>query len=100
MDNGIFAWLDGNYLFGARGPGLVSSGEYELVLGDFDAGTHYLQLLLEDHGSTNGYAVEITADTFEPPNPDPDPVSTPEPSAIIGLFLLTGIKTIRSYLKK
>ena len=68
VDNGIFAWLDGAYLFGARGPGSFTLGEYVLNLGNFNAGTHYLQLLLEDHGVTNGYAVQITADQFTPPN--------------------------------
>ena len=73
VDNGIFAWLDGEYIFGARGRGGVTFPEYTLNLGDFDAGTHYLQLLLEDHGSTNGYRVEINADTYTPGNPAPIP---------------------------
>ena len=66
VDNGIFAWLDGTYLGGARRAGGVSLGEHTFNIGALDAGTHFLQLLLEDHGSTNGYAVEITADTFIP----------------------------------
>ncbi len=69
VDNGMFAWLDGSYLFGGRAGGGVGLGEYTLNLGDFSAGTHYLQLLLEDHGGSNGYAVEITADTFVPGPP-------------------------------
>jgi hypothetical protein len=64
VDNGIFAWLDGVYLFGARAGGGVGANEYPILLGDLAAGTHYLQLLLEDHGSVNGYSVNITADTF------------------------------------
>lgn len=72
VDNGIFAWLDGNYLFGARAGGGPILGEYSLNLGDLAAGTHYLQLLLEDHGGSNGYAVQITADTFiSAPVPEP-----------------------------
>jgi hypothetical protein len=66
VDNGIFVWLDGNYIGGARRAGGVSLGEHVYNIGDLSAGTHYLQLLLEDHGTTNGYAVEITADTFIP----------------------------------
>jgi hypothetical protein len=72
VDNGFFAWLDGNYLFGARAGGGPILGEYSLNLGDLAAGTHYLQLLLEDHGGSNGYAVQITADTFiSAPVPEP-----------------------------
>lgn len=66
VDNGIFAWLDGHYLGGARRGGGVSLGEHVFPVGDLTAGVHHLQLLLEDHGATNGYAVEITADTYLP----------------------------------
>jgi len=83
VDNGIFAWLDGTYLFGARGPGSFTLGEYVLNLGDFAAGTHYLQLLLEDHGITNGYAVQITADQFI------SPPTVAEPGAFA--LMLSGI---------
>lgn len=71
VDNGISVWLDGQYLFGARGPGAYSPGEYTVPVGDLSAGTHYLQFLLEDHGSVNGYAVQVTADTFIPGVPEP-----------------------------
>ena len=71
VDNGIFAWLNGNYLGGARRAGGVSLGEHSFIIGDLAPGTHFLQLLLEDHGSTNGYAVEITADEFTPGPPTP-----------------------------
>lgn len=77
VDNGIFAWLDGNYIGGGRAPGGVVLGEYTYQLGDFSAGTHYLHLLLEDHGTTNGYAVNVSADTFVPP-----PTSVPEPATL------------------
>ncbi|MEP6831863.1 MAG: hypothetical protein ABJB74_00655 [Gemmatimonas sp.] len=66
VDNGIYAWLDGTYLLGRRDPGGVSLGEYTLGLGNLSAGTHFLQLLVEDHGSANGYAVDIKADEFIP----------------------------------
>jgi hypothetical protein len=84
VDNGIFLWLDGQYLFGARAGGSFSLGEYSIPLGDLAAGTHFLQLLLEDHGSTNGYAVEITADTFIPA---PPPAQVPEPTTLAILAL-------------
>jgi hypothetical protein len=72
VDNGIFVWLDGVYLFGARAGGTFTLGEYNVPVGDLAAGTHYLQILLEDHGGSNGYAVEITADTFiDTPTPEP-----------------------------
>ena len=75
VDNGIFAWLDGTYLGGARRAGGVSLGEHVFNVGDLTAGTHFLQLLLEDHGQANGYAVEITADTFIPGPPVPIPAA-------------------------
>ncbi len=79
VDNGIYVWLDGSYLFGARGPGVHVPGEYVVPVGDLTTGTHFLQLLLEDHGVVNGYDVQITADTFVP--------SVPEPSTY-ALFLI------------
>lgn len=88
VDNGIFAWLDGTYLFGARGPGSFSLGEYILHLGDFAAGTHFLQLLLEDHGVTNGYAVQITADQF---TPGPPPITVAEPGTFALMFSSIGL---------
>ena len=84
VDNGIFVWLDGNYIFGARAAGGVALGEYSVPVGDLAPGTHYLQLLLEDHGSTNGYAVRITADTFIPA---PPPLQAPEPATLAILAL-------------
>lgn len=80
VDNGIYVWLDGAYLFGARGPGSSVPGEYVVPVGDLAAGSHFLQLVLEDHGSVNGYAVQITADTFVPSD-------VPEPSTYV-LFLI------------
>ncbi len=84
VDNGIFVWLDGNYLFGARGPGGVNPGEYVIPLGNLAAGTYFLQILLEDHGAFNGYDVLITADTFVP--------GVPEPASL--LLLAAGIAAV------
>lgn len=95
VDNGMFAWLDGTYLFGARAGGTASPGEYVLNLGDLSAGTHHLQLLLEDHGGSNGYVVNITADTFIP---GPPPVPEPGMAAVFGtglIMLALGRRRIR-----
>jgi len=80
VDNGIYAWLDGVYIGGGRNAGGVVLGEYSFNIGNLDSGTHFLQLLLEDHGVTNGYAAQITADTYIP---GPPPVPIP---AAIWLF--------------
>lgn len=95
VDNGIFVWLDGVYIGGARQGGGVSLGEHTFNLGNLSSGTHFLQLLLEDHGSANGYAVQITADTFIPGPPPtagvPDSGST---TVLLGLAL-AGIVALR-----
>lgn len=93
VDNGIFVWLDGNYEFGARAGGHAVAGEYSVNLGDLAAGTHYLQLLLEDHGGTNGYDVLITADEFIP-GPPPTAVAEPGTLAVLGLGLI-GLACVR-----
>jgi hypothetical protein len=88
VDNGIFAWLDGVYIGGVRSGGGPISGEHVFNIGNLAAGTHFLQLLLEDHGGSNGYIVDISADTFIP-GPPP---SVPEPSTLVLLALgLVGI---------
>ena len=88
VDNGIFVWLDGNYLFGARAAGTHVPGEYQIPVGDLTAGTHFLQLLLEDHGVTDGYDVLITAEEFTP-GPGPGDGQAPEPAtlALLGIAL-------------
>jgi len=92
VDNGIYIWLDGVFQMGHRAAGGASLGEVTLDIGDLTAGTHFLQLILEDHGSANGYQVLITADTFIPcdgPCPgQPDPVlPIPSSLALLGIGL-------------
>jgi hypothetical protein len=96
VDNGIFAWLDGTYLGGARAAGGVALGEHVFNVGNLAAGTHFLQLLLEDHGSANGYAVQITADTFIP-GPPPGPSSVPDSGSTVVLLgaVLVGLAAFR-----
>ena len=85
VDNGIFVWLDGNYLFGTRRAGGSSSGEYVLDLPDL-TGTHFLQIMREDHGGATGYAIQLTADA----------VSVPEPGSLALLGLgLAGVAALR-----
>lgn len=59
VDNGVFVWLDGHYLFGAIGPGAAYDGEYTVDFGVVAAGTHHLQLLLEDHGVICGFRMDV-----------------------------------------
>ena len=80
VDNGIFVWLNGTYLFGARAGGGSSLGEYSLALANL-SGLNYLQILREDHGGAAGYDILLSADRI---------VAVPEPSslALFGLGLL------------
>jgi hypothetical protein len=97
VDNGIFVWLDGVFKGGALRGGGVSPGEHVFNLGDLTAGTHYLQLLLEDHGSVNGYSVDIHADTFIPP-PPPGGGAVPAPDSLALLaFGLAGLGWARRH---
>jgi hypothetical protein len=70
VDNGIYVWLDGSYEFGALAPGGVGGApnfEYPNInLGTVSAGTHYLQIIREDHGGSDGYDLLVTATVPEP----------------------------------
>ena len=59
-DNGIFVWFDGVYQLGGLAPGQAILGEYTLGLTNVAPGTHYLQILLEDHGSVNDFKIHAT----------------------------------------
>jgi len=80
VDNGVFVWLDGVYQFGARAGGGVLLGEYNVSLPDLAAGTHYLQILREDHGGSTGYAISLTGDAAAVP--------VPGTAALLGIGLL------------
>ena len=63
VDNGIFIWVNGHYKFGALAGGGVGRFEYPNIdLGDLRPGKNYLQVLREDHGSVNGFAIQINGD--------------------------------------
>lgn len=80
VDNGILAWLDGDFLGGAQRPGGASAGEYTFDLGDLGAGTSFLQLLREDHGGGTGFTIRVTGDAAAP---------VPLPAA--GVLLVAGL---------
>lgn len=62
VDNGIFAWLNGQFLGGQLRPGTSSLGELSFNLGDL-SGTNYLQILREDHGGVTSYDIRMTAES-------------------------------------
>jgi hypothetical protein len=78
VDNGIFVWLNGTYLFGARAGGGSSLGEYSFDLADM-TGLNFLQILREDHGGATGYDISLTADRTV--------IAVPEPGSL-GLLAL------------
>ena len=85
VDNGIFVWLDGVFLGGDMAPGSAVAGEYTYTAAALSAGTHYLQVLREDHGGGTGYSVNVTANTV------PEPGSL----ALAGLALLAASRLRR-----
>ncbi|MBN1932286.1 MAG: PEP-CTERM sorting domain-containing protein [Desulfobacterales bacterium] len=81
VDNGLFVWLDGTYISGALAPGGASQWEYTFLFSNLSAGTHYLQVLREDHGGSTGWAVNFSGDKVAP---------IPEPATM----LLLGISLV------
>ncbi len=71
VDNGAFLWFDGNYLTGGLAPGGAVLGEYTATLTDIAPGTHYVQLLLEDHGRLTDFQVEVSGVPNTPAVPAP-----------------------------
>lgn len=69
VDNGLFVWLNGNFLGGHLRPGGSSLGEFTLALGSLGSGSNYLQILREDHGGGTGFAVLVTGDVAAVPLP-------------------------------
>lgn len=69
VDNGIFAWLDGTFLNGWLAPGGAVPNEYQTNIGSLSAGSHYLQILREDHGGGTGYDIKVTGDAAPVPEP-------------------------------
>jgi len=82
VDNGVFVWLNGSYLFGARAGGGSALGEYgPLALGSVGGGTNFLQILREDHGGATGFDIELTGDARRTAVPEPGTL------ALLGLGL-------------
>ena len=81
VDNGVFVWLDGNYQFGALQPGYAVEWEYSFPLPDMGPGTHYLQILREDHGTSSGFTIQV--------------IGVPEPATLL-LLALGGLTLLRN----
>jgi len=47
----------------------VGLGEHVFNLGDLQAGSNYVQFVLEDHGTTNGFQLLIDAESVIVPEP-------------------------------
>ena len=78
VDNGVFIWLNGDFLFGATAPGGASLDEYNVAVSNVEAGSNFLAILRADHGGSTGFSINVTAK------------SVPEPGtlALLGLGLV------------
>jgi PEP-CTERM motif len=83
VDNGVFVWLNGVYVFGARAAGGSSLGEYVINSLPNLTGTNYLQVLREDHGGGTGFDILLTGDQVVRNVPEPSSI------AMLGLGLLS-----------
>ena len=79
VDNGIYVWLNGDYLFGAMAPGGSTLSEYDISVNNLSSGAYSLQILREDHGGATGFDIAAAATA-----------SVPEPGtlALLGTGLL------------
>lgn len=66
VDNGIYVWLNGSYLFGAMAPGGSNLNEYDIDLAGLSAGNYNLQILREDHGGGTDFDILATATAAVP----------------------------------
>jgi len=78
VDNGVFIWLNGDFLFGATAPGGANLDEYDVAVSGLAAGNHWLAILRGDHGGSTGFDISVMAK------------SVPEPGtlALLGMGLL------------
>jgi hypothetical protein len=83
IDNGMYVFVDGAYVWGARAPGVNFPGEYPNVnLGVLGAGTHYLQIIREDSGGVTGWNLSVDATAV----PEPMTLSLMVSGAALALF--------------
>ncbi len=62
IDNGLFVWLDGQFLGGFLRSGAAYPGEHVFTAPALGPGLHHLQVLRENHGGSTGYHVNVTAE--------------------------------------
>jgi hypothetical protein len=66
VDNGIFVWLDGQFLLGATAGGGPALGEHQVTRAGVSSGAHSLQFILADHGSSTGFNIQVDATESTP----------------------------------
>jgi len=67
VDNGVFLWVDGRFVYGGIRPGIAVKWEHEAYVGTLSPGRHYFQVLREDHGVDTNYFVRITGTPLPSP---------------------------------